>query len=930
MTVGQKASVSLLIAVLLFAAMVVAAFSGLFDLIESKFYNPAVTRGFETSLAAIAEASDRYHGGNLERFRAVLTLDAVKRSFLPNMSAQDAFDRANSLGKLQEVTVGLVGIRIVESNGRRIHFSSFPGDLLRKGELETVYRNYGESGDRPYVDIAPPETSTGTIAIDPSTGRFLYALPFIDGFGVYRGSAFFTVAVDGLLSILIKEGLATVGEPAFPAADKGLLLKVPSAARELLSAKVGELWAARLDDKPLTIATSGTEGSGGESAGEDYVLFSKPTALAGYIGFVTTASSFALPAPMKWLLLISFFVTSYLLAFLLLNVRQDRMVVLKDRVKRLQINLLEEYIDKKADMDFDRWNRELASRKAEVRAEIRRGVGTVRKRKAGEVDELIDKSWDEILTVIGGKAAEEKGVVGLKEIERLLGEALKSGRFVLSADSVVQGPKPAEAVPVQRTAPAPKKARPVTREPAPSPLEVEKVPSAPKTAQKATGAKKKKVQASQTAEGQTPAAIEKVAQPPRQKSAEKTAIVEVIKAAGAAAPAVTEAAPALEAALTGGAAATEAVPQVRAVEEAPAVPAPASEELSEGPVMIEEIPTQPFLELPSISEQAFKLAEADGESALLIPEFSGLELAEDMDISEIIGFIDVEESSGAGAARALWEAGSTGRGLPQAGAGAGAAEPALIAPFEEKGAAESPELILDGFEAAQAEEPEVEPEELELDIQLSSIDLSSLAEWGLGAEAGAELEVEAPAPPSAAVGAELAMEEAAPSAEESLHIYRSEEQSAAPEADDSAIKDGEIPMLTDEMRELLEYLPTVEPDDSAPVDVVEYLGPVVSYTPVSRMSQDSIPAVEELPVVEDGEAWVEAEYLGEIEKGGAKGEEESLEEPAYLPEGSSEEGPVVCVEGVFQINPRFPDKTFPIDRDFQELVDSVLGPGSSA
>ena len=45
---------------------------------------------------------------------------------------------------------------------------------------------------------------------------------------------------------------------------------------------------------------------------------------------------------MKWILLASFFVTAYLLAFLLFNIRPDRMTVLSDRIKRFQINLLED------------------------------------------------------------------------------------------------------------------------------------------------------------------------------------------------------------------------------------------------------------------------------------------------------------------------------------------------------------------------------------------------------------------------------------------------------------------------------------------------------------------------------------------------------------------------------------------------------------
>ena len=227
MTVGQKASASLLIAVLLFAAFAVAAFSGLFDVIESNFRSPAVVRGIESSLTKAADAESGYHSSNLARFGSVLSQDAVRRSFLPNLSAQDAFDRANLLGKLQEETAGLSGLRLIDANGKRLHFSTIPGDIRSKTQLETVYRNFGDASDPPFDSISAQEGSKGQVRVESTSGRFIYSLPITDSFGIYRGTAVFQVATDALVSYLIREGLASVGESAVPAGDRGLLLRVP-------------------------------------------------------------------------------------------------------------------------------------------------------------------------------------------------------------------------------------------------------------------------------------------------------------------------------------------------------------------------------------------------------------------------------------------------------------------------------------------------------------------------------------------------------------------------------------------------------------------------------------------------------------------------------------------------------------------------------
>ncbi|HOX48415.1 MAG TPA: hypothetical protein PLG14_04445, partial [Spirochaetales bacterium] len=426
MTVGQKANLSLLIAVLVFAAFSVAAFSGLFDVVEARFYNPSITAAYEKSLDSMAEASDLYHGLNLERFSAVLGKDAVKRSFLPNLSAEDAFERTNALGKLQEETPGLAGIRLIDSNGKRIHFSNVPGDILKQSQLETLYRNYGEAGDPPYASLEAPDASAGAVRLDPQAGRYVYSLPFRDSFGVYRGTAVFLVSQGGLLSSFLKAGLVSVGDDVLAAGDRGILLKTPVPGRAALAARAAELWTAGMPEGPVPLA-------GGEGL-DSLVLFSKSTARAGYLGLIVPASAFVFPATMKWLLLGSFFVTAYLLSFLLLNLRQDRMAVLSDRIKRFQITLLEEYLDNKADIDFDRWRRELEARRGEVRGEIKKSVGPFRKGREGEVDELIDKSWDEILAVLGRKSETGilgAGALGVKEVERLIAEALKNGSFVL-------------------------------------------------------------------------------------------------------------------------------------------------------------------------------------------------------------------------------------------------------------------------------------------------------------------------------------------------------------------------------------------------------------------------------------------------------------------------------------------------------------------
>jgi hypothetical protein len=164
----------------------------------------------------------------------------------------------------------------------------------------------------------------------------------------------------------------------------------------------------------------------------EWLLLSSARSEAGRLGLVVQPEDLAFPTAMKAILLAAFFMTAFLLAFLAFNVRQEPASAVRDRVKRFQITLLEEFLERKGEMDFRRWSRELESRRGEVRERIRASVSSSA-RKAAEVDELIDKGWDEILELLGSRAVQESAPVDLSQIEAMLRQVLESGRIAIRA-----------------------------------------------------------------------------------------------------------------------------------------------------------------------------------------------------------------------------------------------------------------------------------------------------------------------------------------------------------------------------------------------------------------------------------------------------------------------------------------------------------------
>ena len=60
MTSGQKTAVSLLTSVLVFAAFTVFAFTGLFSVIDARFYEPGKIAQIQKGILAVAEKEDPY------------------------------------------------------------------------------------------------------------------------------------------------------------------------------------------------------------------------------------------------------------------------------------------------------------------------------------------------------------------------------------------------------------------------------------------------------------------------------------------------------------------------------------------------------------------------------------------------------------------------------------------------------------------------------------------------------------------------------------------------------------------------------------------------------------------------------------------------------------------------------------------------------
>jgi len=112
---------------------------------------------------------------------------------------------------------------------------------------------------------------------------------------------------------------------------------------------------------------------------------------------------FVFPISLKILFLALFFISIFLLLFLAANIRQDPLTLVKDRLKNLQVELIKEYYEHKTDEELARWGERLLERREDIKVELKNGLNIRGSGQNSELDAWINRTWDELLAVIGGR-----------------------------------------------------------------------------------------------------------------------------------------------------------------------------------------------------------------------------------------------------------------------------------------------------------------------------------------------------------------------------------------------------------------------------------------------------------------------------------------------------------------------------------------------
>ena len=185
----QKAALSFLSALVLFAGFVFFAHTGLMAQIETKFYAQTKINEKDDQLEKLSESCNSYISQILTKIQtgdgAYLKESAVKTYVHQNPSEKEATERKNLTARLFDELedYGLDGMRLIEKNGRTLHYSSYESDVLKRVSLNTTYKLYSDvvkdsgefDGELLLVDSDKPETK---LMLDRANNRLVISFPF--------------------------------------------------------------------------------------------------------------------------------------------------------------------------------------------------------------------------------------------------------------------------------------------------------------------------------------------------------------------------------------------------------------------------------------------------------------------------------------------------------------------------------------------------------------------------------------------------------------------------------------------------------------------------------------------------------------------------------------------------------------------------------
>ncbi|MBE6351951.1 MAG: hypothetical protein E7060_03270 [Treponema bryantii] len=416
-----------------FAAFIYVAQMGLMQHLETKFYSSAKISEKQQYVDKIAKSSESYISNILTKIEtgdtAYLKQESVKSYIEQNPSEKAEIDRRNLTTKLIEDIPSLTGIRLIDINGRNIHYSSFEKDVLNQNGIKKQYKNYPDiQNEFNELEISTILSDSNLpqrkILFDKKQNRLIMSFPFFISNDVCFASLVCYFDLLMYEQFLVEKEIIPFGENLTLVDNEnlfgGYVIGIPKNNRTEFIKPILDNWTNQQTNKTLPTMIL-------ESNDLSWYLLNSSQNPYFNISSVYDNTTFEISKELEYLIYTCVFVTLLVIFFLFFSLFPDNLNTTKKRISKLQLSLIKEFLEKKDDVNWETVGKRLEIKKQEFAKAIKKSFGKKSKKYLKQIDEYIDESWDQIITLLNVHTPQmNQQNVTSSEIRAMLEEVLKT------------------------------------------------------------------------------------------------------------------------------------------------------------------------------------------------------------------------------------------------------------------------------------------------------------------------------------------------------------------------------------------------------------------------------------------------------------------------------------------------------------------------
>ena len=413
MTTGQKIALSLLTTLLLFSAFLLVFNYFVFENLEAKFYKQARIQESTVELNQISQNYNDYFNTFLDSVSkdadSWVNLESVRSFYDQNPSEFNVAGRRTATESLFKKYQGLNGIRIIDKNGTKVHFSTFDEtDVLQQKGVTKTYKNYQDvcktTDEISFSDLEKICSSEKPkILFDDLRSRILVSVPSNYTENIFSGYALFYFNFDDLQSDLMEKNQFEQNYRLTLFADSdftgGLVQGVPDSEKSNFKNTIIDFWNKNPQITENKIPQKLVQVTFSEKKDDFWVALSDTNGGIIRVLGVYKNAFFEISKELRLVIYLCIFISLFLVLFLVFSLKRDSMTVLKKKVKKIQLGIIQDCFESGEKINLENLSKKLESRKNDFSREILKSLHITSKKKQITINKLLKKNWDEIFAL---------------------------------------------------------------------------------------------------------------------------------------------------------------------------------------------------------------------------------------------------------------------------------------------------------------------------------------------------------------------------------------------------------------------------------------------------------------------------------------------------------------------------------------------------